>query len=168
MHKIKKILIDNGSSPRVRGTLLGKENSESQCRIIPACAGNSRPHGRACAGRPDHPRVCGELRQRDHPPAVALGSSPRVRGTHRGRVAGRIGDRIIPACAGNSQRQPCAPRWRPDHPRVCGELSCGHPTTGRPFGSSPRVRGTRLARPAMRAERRIIPACAGNSLPGSD
>ena len=96
-----------------------------------------------------------------------LGSSPRVRGTHMlqcrdGRLRG-----IIPACAGNTSRPNAEPEsWR-DHPRVCGE----HDTRGirrlHNSGSSPRVRGTRCAPSKPVHLTGIIPACAGNTLPGA-
>ena len=49
-----------GSSPRVRGTLLGNAQTGHGRGIIPACAGNT---GDGAPTRPpvrDHPRVCGE------------------------------------------------------------------------------------------------------------
>ena len=154
-----------GSSPRVRGTLVGPSARRRSARFIPACAGNS-------SARSTHP-------------FPATGSSPRVRGT-RGAAHEVDGfHRFIPACAGNSSRpsrpkaashgssprvrgtrrsRPC--RWtrRAVHPRVCGELLADgrRPMAGRRFipacagnsimratrrlafiGSSPRVRGTR-------------------------
>ena len=113
-------------------------------RFIPACAGNSRSSCRWPPCTPVHPRVCGELRN-----AVALtqdstGSSPRVRGTLQLVAQAAFNDRFIPACAGNSRRQPSAWLPRSVHPRVCGELS---------------------TKRAVRAPHyRFIPACAGNSI----
>ena len=49
-----------GSSPRVRGTVGGGVESDSFCRFIPACAGNSNPRCPAAVPQPVHPRVCGE------------------------------------------------------------------------------------------------------------
>ena len=70
-----------GSSPRVRGTLLSGAEHDAAPGIIPACAGNTRPRRARRALRRDHPRVCGE-----HSGTLAFigslaGSSPRVRGT---------------------------------------------------------------------------------------
>ena len=94
--------IQEGSSPRMRGTLAIVSYYDSDVGIIPAYAGNTffLPPSRRTVW--DHPRVCGE-----HPwmlptlPIVA-GSSPRMRGTppcrpHQRRPAG-----IIPAYAGNT------------------------------------------------------------------
>ena len=102
---------------------VGLHRQRRHRRFIPACAGNSVRATTPHSPTPVHPRVCGELdgvkrRKRD-----LHGSSPRVRGTRRARHADGVGERFIPACAGNS----------------------GNPVPF-PFGyngSSPRVRGTR-------------------------
>ena len=72
---------------------------------------------------------------------------------------------FIPACAGNAHpaRQPH--RFRPVHPRVCGERAAASVDAPARGGSSPRVRGT-PSRPAWAPRpRRFIPACAGNANP---
>ena len=93
-----------GSSPRMRGTLLGIEDKYGVQGIIPAYAGNTVHYGAYFAIGRDHPRVCGE-----HPtvPATPLplpGSSPRMRGTLVGHGGIGDGDGIIPAYAGNTFR----------------------------------------------------------------
>ena len=158
-------------------------------RFIPACAGNSHAPARWPRGQPVHPRVCGELKPKKvvepsggptvHPRVCgeleryhALrerydGSSPRVRGTRERRVRA-IGDlRFIPACAGNSKRRQSRRRFRPVHPRVCGELAIWRPPASTNIGSSPRVRGTRAGARALHLGSRFIPACAGNSPPAA-
>ena len=126
-----------GSSPRVRGTCLGAEQSTGLRRFIPACAGN----------------ISSQFR-----PIPSLGgSSPRVRGTYLDRVLSRSSPRsagnmaratalalarFIPACAGNIAYRQSASGRPPVHPRVCGE----HDTDG----------------PYWCGGRRFIPACAGN------
>ena len=70
-----------GSSPRVRGTGLGRVSSRYHSRFIPACAGNGDmanhvPHELAV-----HPRVCGERSLPFRSLTSRNGSSPRVRGT---------------------------------------------------------------------------------------
>ena len=152
-----------GSSPRVRGTRILNQALSVMGGIIPACAGNTRANRGRLARRRDHPRVCGEHMRKwllDH---VEAGSSPRVRGT-RILVSVRLRCRgIIPACAGNTQREEVRARRAGDHPRVCGE----HPTATRPrslaTGSSPRVRGTRARGSTQTELPGIIPACAGNT-----
>ena len=95
-----------GSSPRVRGTPTIGAEPQHLSGIIPACAGNTR----GCSGRRsrsrDHPRVCGEHSYSRSSPPSSTGSSPRVRGTLRGRRAWRPRAGIIPACAGNTRYPP--------------------------------------------------------------
>ena len=108
--------------------------------------------------------MCGEQLWREKGATFGQGSPPRVRGTGGQAAAGGGAGRITPACAGN--RRPSSPRARKawDHPRVCGEQVR---KTQRGFleqGSPPRVRGTGTCPIAPQAERRITPACAGNSI----
>ena len=46
---------------------------------------------------------------------------------------------------------------------MCGERIAGVVFAARPYGSSPRVRGTRHKKPLLQRLLRIIPACAGNA-----
>ena len=99
--------------------------------------------------------------------AGRAGSSPRVRGTHKARHAGRPHQRFIPACAGNTSPVRRVIMQQPVHPRVCGEhVRCPR---RRPVahGSSPRVRGTLSGADRAVEECRFIPACAGNTLPSA-
>ena len=92
------------------------------------------------------------------------GSSPRARGTRQRHTGSPPHARIIPACAGNTSRPaaPCASVA--DHPRVRGEHHSRDGDTRRAVGSSPRARGTRERFPWLCQGRRIIPACAGNTI----
>ena len=153
-----------GSSPRVRGTQMGRRTRRPAARFIPACAGNSTVAHATPTIVAVHPRVCGELTSEFWRQRNRHGSSPRVRGT----------------------RRRSAPLWRRPavHPRVCGELRVSRVPFRTFSGSSPRVRGTRhspprmcwlspvhprvcgeLRRRAFAQARggRFIPACAGNS-----
>ena len=71
-----------GSSPRVRGKLVVCRRSPRPEGLIPACAGKTSGFGSAGPSPKAHPRVCGENRIGVTQPAVAEGSSPRVRGKH--------------------------------------------------------------------------------------
>ena len=75
-----------------------------------------------------------------------------------------VGDRIIPAHAGNTPESRGRARNGSDHPRACGE----HPQTALAEkdwpGSSPRMRGTPSLQLCPFSGRRIIPAHAGNTL----
>ena len=91
------------------------------------------------------------------------GSPPRVRGTAIQDKNRAYQIRITPACAGNRTR---TGPWRLlpwDHPRVCGEQPAPPPAAQGPMGSPPRVRGTDIFYIPLYTDRRITPACAGNS-----
>ena len=151
-----------GSSPRVRGTVAGAADDQLHERFIPACAGNGSYSSCDQCATAVHPRVCGERAWISTWSKRFAGSSPRVRGTGHRAGHGSRPWRFIPACAGNGNG-----RWRSGmrcsvHPRVCGERSSVPMFTLRPDGSSPRVRGTGMARLDRRRLWRFIPACAGN------
>ena len=95
-----------GSSPRVRGTHFNRAREGRVFGIIPACAGNTLPCTSSAAGCRDHPRVCGEHPSSSFEISMPSGSSPRVRGTllADGERIGVHG--IIPACAGNTLKNP--------------------------------------------------------------
>ena len=95
-----------GSSPRVRGTLVPKPITHFRRGIIPACAGNTfclEPRFGRCW---DHPRVCGEHHHVVQLVGVPQGSSPRVRGTPIWNGHVHLIQGIIPACAGNTLKNP--------------------------------------------------------------
>jgi len=129
--------------------------------IIPACAG---PTGRSWCRHDvlrDHPRVCGADASARVTAVIAAGSSPRVRGRRRGHRCPAAGSRIIPACAGPTASSTSPRPAREDHPRVCGADGLVAGESPRSGGSSPRVRGRRVAERLGRGLERIIPACAG-------
>ena len=72
--------------------------------------------------------------------------------------------RITPACAGNRPRLIAREQNKKDHPRVCGEQYACRYRDSVWVGSPPRVRGTDLQSGFLPLERRITPACAGNSI----
>ena len=156
-------MVDNGSSPRMRGTLVGDCDGIASIRIIPAHAGNSEQSEVRRTSTPDHPRACGELFVTHDSSYAYPGSSPRMRGTHLRHIPQRIPHRIIPAHAGNSVRRQRPPCRTPDHPRACGELLALALSICFGIGSSPRMRGTPQATQSSPPHQRIIPAHAGNS-----
>ena len=77
---VSVLLLEKGSSPRVRGKGRGCRGDVWPSGIIPAGAGK-RPAPRSSSVRQgDHPRGCGEKRLRLNVRAPRDGSSPRVRG----------------------------------------------------------------------------------------
>ena len=147
----------SGSSPRMRG---------SQGVIIMAAtkAGltGGRLHGQIA--RRDHPRACGA-----HVFAIGvtlpiLGLSPRMRGSQTGcrAVEGRHG--IIPAHAGLTLCLIRAGNISRDHPRACGAHIYSLSSCHIMWGSSPRMRGSRMHSPYVSPTTGIIPAHAGLTL----
>ena len=53
-------MVDAGSSPRVRGKLVGRMAVEARGGLIPACAGKTVRPALDAAYSEAHPRVCGE------------------------------------------------------------------------------------------------------------
>ena len=152
-----------GSSPRARGTRRVTPHRQARNRFIPACAGNTCTCGWRMPARTVHPRVRGEHNDCRLGRCPLAGSSPRARGTPTCPIAGRLTLRFIPACAGNTVRQPPAPRPPPVHPRVRGEHDVWAPRRHCWRGSSPRARGTHQPRLSPGQRERFIPACAGNT-----
>ena len=106
----------------------------------------------------------GEHRRTRQPLQTRRGSSPHARGTPHLTESFGCDRGIIPACAGNTASRYAfrASSW--DHPRMRGEHPLFDAKVGRWQGSSPHARGTLQARKHQYAQRRIIPACAGNTL----
>ena len=96
--------VEQGSSPRMRGTLQRRPKRNKPAGIIPAYAGNTF-EVEDCGGTTrDHPRVCGEHSVHDIGYWSRRGSSPRMRGTHVLTVFAYVLTGIIPAYAGNTLR----------------------------------------------------------------
>ena len=145
------------SSPRVRGKPVQVRPQVADGRLIPACAGKTRPSATLSPRSPAHPRVCGENA------AGAQGSSPRVRGKLRPDHHARRRGRLIPACAGKTACVRHDVPFHTAHPRACGEnVVCSAMSFGFP-GSSPRVRGKPHRQRQPPDEAGLIPARAGKT-----
>ena len=135
---------------------------QGRIRFIPAPAGNRTTSCAASSPRPVHPRACGEQPSLPEDTQSLSGSSPRLRGTVlRGRLSPNS-QGFIPAPAGNSSPALATPAPEPVHPRACGEQTRIGVVERFLTGSSPRLRGTVILRPALGEIERFIPAPAGN------
>ena len=81
--------------------------------IIPAYAGNTSWRPSATSLRWDHPRVCGEHLNSRSTPLRQSGSSPRMRGTPSHFRMSISQERIIPAYAGNTLKNPSSESRNP-------------------------------------------------------
>ena len=92
----------NGSSPRMRGILANKIDSNITGRFIPADAGNTDAQGVKLREAAVHPRGCGEYMPRYAIISDQHGSSPRMRGILLASIEKASSVRFIPADAGNT------------------------------------------------------------------
>ena len=113
----------NGSSPRMRGTLIVFAAINLIVRFIPAHAGNTRSRMASWMIVTVHPRACGEHLARQRWPGPLFGSSPRMRGTLLEDGPGHCLRRFIPAHAGNTCPRRHCRAAQAVHPRACGEHS---------------------------------------------
>ena len=140
-------------------------SSMQRQRFIPAWAGNTRGRSVPSTRKPVHPRVGGEHLAIAAQKSRVDGSSPRGRGTRTIQRCRCMGQRFIPAWAGNTGRRRATRGKSTVHPRVGGEHFLAASAARSAVGSSPRGRGT--PRRAVRAAvlGRFIPAWAGNTCP---
>ena len=152
----------DGSSPRGRGTVDGSRPARGDARVIPARAGNGPGKHPRPAGLTGHPRAGGERVKKGDPRSRSPGSSPRGRGTAIPGATAPGRDRVIPARAGNGSPALPSGRCSAGHPRAGGERRAAASFMPASAGSSPRGRGTDLARELALGVLRVIPARAGN------
>ena len=156
-----------GSSPRMRGILKRRNIPCSSMRFIPADAGNTVPAKHALSPLAVHPRGCGEYA---FPPLALVwpaGSSPRMRGIRRPLPPSQGVKPVHPRGCGEytSARRWCLCRAAV-HPRGCGEYEEANASAPTIPGSSPRMRGIRVAEMLLQCRQRFIPADAGNTFAG--
>ena len=154
--------MSRGSSPRTRGTGSHRCELIAHCRFIPAHAGNSTHRAGLNRSEAVHPRARGEQGDSMLQEMLAIGSSPRTRGTGPTLPGCYVGRRFIPAHAGNRLTSPINPGPTPVHPRARGEQGEDSARSRPKAGSSPRTRGTVLESLIGDLALRFIPAHAGN------
>ena len=152
----------------MRGAHVLVPNENAEVGIIPAYAGSTILCSITVWGHWDHPRVCGEHAKPESPKMTSSGSSPRMRGAHRGRGHLQAFRGIIPAYAGSTFRSCSRCAAFRDHPRVCGEHSASKDSAKNRSGSSPRMRGALRVEGFSQEQVGIIPAYAGSTRKEAD
>ena len=152
-----------GSPPPVRGLRqVLKLNSDGQ-GITPACAGTTwLLQVLSCIFR-DHPRLCGDYKQRECEVFCRLGSPPPVRGLLKIKPKLIKTIRITPACAETTPGSKIFFLHLEDHPRLCGDYLLSLPSLTAIVGSPPPVRGLLSRFDFYSVLARITPACAGTT-----
>ena len=115
-HSFKK-----GSPPPMRGKAQAAGWTELSIRITPAYAGKSMGYNQRRLGYGDHPRLCGEKEFRRFWGCLFQGSPPPMRGKDSRGILSDLLCRITPAYAGKSHLNCHFPKFKQDHPRLCGE-----------------------------------------------
>ena len=132
-------------------------------RITPAGAGKTIYPFTTCINFRDHPRGCGENRQRKTFRSGPAGSPPRMRGKLQAGIDLLIALGITPADAGKTPESLFSMVRLQDHPRGCGENSAAKHLTSAGTGSPPRMRGKRCGLYKVLYRFRITPADAGKT-----
>ena len=133
--------LDEGLSPRVRGNRVGNYEVHVRAGSIPASAGEPRLPCRIGHSISVYPRECGGTIKEGSLIGNMRGLSPRVRENRYQNLRRDIGQRSIPASAGepwNGYRAGCMSEV---YPRECGGTVRRTEMTMYQPGLSPRVRG---------------------------
>ena len=152
-----------GSSPQVRGRLEHGTVSVGAVGLIPAGAGQTAPRRVELRCRTAHPRRCGADSMSNAMWGLDAGSSPQVRGRRRTTSHPATGNGLIPAGAGQTTGPYPTTRSSRAHPRRCGADQQRFIQANPRRGSSPQVRGRRVAFFLPHLAGRLIPAGAGQT-----
>ena len=127
-HRIRSRSLDHddGSSPRMWGTLTNPSSTVDRDRFIPTHVGNTS--GGGWANRPStvHPHACGEHLTDSISASTSNGSSPRMWGTLVEECGEVLFLRFIPTHVGNTSTMNDAADGSTVHPHACGEHSISH------------------------------------------
>ena len=152
-----------GSPPLARGIPPSLVSWCPLSGITPACAGNTKALLPGACIIWDHPRLRGEYLSNVGSGVVQAGSPPLARGIPLNAVCGVLGNRITPACAGNTVFKSIAAARSWDHPRLRGEYLKINAMRLKQQGSPPLARGIPQADQQELSAVGITPACAGNT-----
>ena len=133
--------INRGSPPRMRGKHQALFFLSVVVRITPADAGKTEKPCRHFECAWDHPRGCGENRNRQGYTRSGRGSPPRMRGKPHSPYISPPRVRITPADAGKTGISFGIRAGGRDHPRGCGENVHSFRNRCTEVGSPPRMRG---------------------------
>src|SRR5690606_23655073 len=112
--------LNEGLSPRVRGSPLKRALEQGQDGSIPAGAGEPVDFRTKSTERRVYPRGCGGAQSMMITVRSYGGLSPRVRGSPGGLSVWEIATGSIPAGAGEPSPSLGSPRRRGVYPRGCG------------------------------------------------
>ena len=132
-------------------------------RFIPAHAGKTAWPSPPPTIPRVHPRACGENEEATKTAFILPGSSPRMRGKRLEAPDGVVAARFIPAHAGKTATTGTTVARSRVHPRACGENLCRLASDWYSPGSSPRMRGKRIAHELGAQPGGFIPAHAGKT-----
>ena len=130
-----------GSPPLARGILDGAWKGLKTTGITPACAGNTIKKRHYPTALGDHPRLRGEYLSSMRGGYCQRGSPPLARGIRLLDLSEVNGQRITPACAGNTKDGLYIEHAGGDHPRLRGEYLEWQNTKLSNLGSPPLARG---------------------------
>ena len=148
----------------MRGKLGVRARCRLHDRITPAGAGKTPTQMTDEMLDRDHPRRCGENRNKHSENRRGVGSPPQVRGKHYLRVSAASCAGITPAGAGKTKSRTILSAVAEDHPRRCGENALFHGYVGCISGSPPQVRGKLCDSSRFAVTPGITPAGAGKTL----
>ena len=154
-------MMNEGLSPRVRGSRFRRQRSRRHAGSIPASAGQPQVTVVLAHRGEVYPRECGAAGGHVGLIHCARGLSPRVRGSHSRRSSDRIDQRSIPASAGQPSYDHSTSHWEWVYPRECGAARSVERLSASGSGLSPRVRGSRAGVGVAVGVGGSIPASAG-------
>ena len=159
--KCLKRLRKKGPSPRGRGNQRLDREGDVTKGSIPARAGEPRTRRPPPSKSKVHPRAGGGTDTADDGAPSAGGPSPRGRGNPEKVLVGHLGQRSIPARAGEPGHPASPPRPAWVHPRAGGGTVIMADIEPGGEGPSPRGRGNRALAPGRSRRQGSIPARAG-------
>ena len=102
---VSSIGIENGTSPRVWGEPVGRDDVDEAPRDIPTRVGRTGHRGQSCSALSGHPHACGENDATEQLARLTSGTSPRVWGEHEARATNPVDLRDIPTRVGRTPRR---------------------------------------------------------------